>query len=545
MEQKIKSSSSTACNRGSACSSSTNDGAFFGNKRNRTKTTHFNDLDLKAIPFTEEPQQALESFHEWCSSHGILFRGDTKIEAQYLPFWTFDINVRYTTLAANGYNTTTNVRPAPFDSAYKNKNNKNNTIHLQGISAYAGYNYRRKLVNPVHSSTVLFLGNDKIQEFLGWMLDPLPYLHTGMEVNLDTWNASKGRAFAVVVEDLRNLAMDDAQFLKKIKDFDVDVEVLNAQRVYMPTFVITYSIFGVEYRAFVSGCDPNTTVSGISHSAFASSTSETIDTATGIVARGAHSLFRHVTQVVGFSYALNSLHRPMLWLTKSILGVVSRFPIVTAAAGGFALYRKFMRPYLEHVVSKDEWEKQREREAGGMQDDYAWSHRNSFRDDGSAKAYFERNREAILRHLSGEGSADQPKSNFYTFYQQFEEYQRAAERQGREEYNAYREQEWFEEQTRGFYSEYGEKNKSQVKKKRTKQQQATTNVSMEQDPYDLLGVKRGATKEEVSRAFRKEMMRYHPDALPFASEEEKRRSTERSKQITEAYREIKNSMRGK
>lgn len=532
---------------------------YFSSSSYSYKKNHFNNLDLKAVPFTEEPQQALESFDEWCKSHGILFLGKTEIEAVYLPFWTFDLNVRYTTTrAADGHDdsttTTAKIKPAPFDAAYNVHNNNNqrknkqssqttpqdnNIIHLPGISAYAGYNYRRKLVNPVHSSTVLFLGHKKVQEFLGWMLDPLPYLDTGMEVNLDTWNASKGRAFAVVMEDLRNLAMDDKQFVNSTQnsEFHVDVEVLNALRVYMPTFVITYSIFGVEYRAFVSGCDSDSAVSGISHSAFASSKTVSIDDAADAVTRGAHSIFRHVTQVGGFTYAINSLHRPIVWLAKAILGILSRFPIVTAAAGGFVMYRKFVRPYLEHVASKEEWEKQREREAGGMQD--AWSHRNSFHDDGSARAYFEQNREAILWHLSGE--ANRPKSKSYDFYGEFEAYQRASERKGREDYNAYREQEWFDEQTRGFYTEYSDKSQG---KKKTKQKKPS-DVPITADPYDLLGVRRGVTKKEVSRAFRKEMMRYHPDALPFASGEEKKRATERSKLITEAYREIKNEMRGR
>jgi curved DNA-binding protein CbpA len=57
----------------------------------------------------------------------------------------------------------------------------------------------------------------------------------------------------------------------------------------------------------------------------------------------------------------------------------------------------------------------------------------------------------------------------------------------------------------------------------------------------VLGINRNATDKEVSGAFRKEMLKYHPDTQPNASEAQKRRSTERSKLISEAYRKIKSS----
>jgi len=61
--------------------------------------------------------------------------------------------------------------------------------------------------------------------------------------------------------------------------------------------------------------------------------------------------------------------------------------------------------------------------------------------------------------------------------------------------------------------------------------------------YSVLGIKRGASKAEVSAAFRREMLKHHPDTQANSSEAEKARATERSKYISEAYRKIKNEMK--
>ena len=53
---------------------------------------------------------------------------------------------------------------------------------------------------------------------------------------------------------------------------------------------------------------------------------------------------------------------------------------------------------------------------------------------------------------------------------------------------------------------------------------------MTQDPYEVLGVPRGASEEEVTKAYRKLAKKYHPDVNPGDKEAEKK-----FKEASEAY----------
>ena len=60
------------------------------------------------------------------------------------------------------------------------------------------------------------------------------------------------------------------------------------------------------------------------------------------------------------------------------------------------------------------------------------------------------------------------------------------------------------------------------------------------DPYKVLGIERGASEEEIKKAYRKLARKYHPDN--FATDEAQRRSAEeRMKEINEAYDAIQNA----
>ena len=55
------------------------------------------------------------------------------------------------------------------------------------------------------------------------------------------------------------------------------------------------------------------------------------------------------------------------------------------------------------------------------------------------------------------------------------------------------------------------------------------------DYYDLLGVEKTASENDIKKAYRKLAMKYHPDKFSNASEKEKKEAEEKFKEINEAY----------
>jgi DnaJ-domain-containing protein 1 len=58
------------------------------------------------------------------------------------------------------------------------------------------------------------------------------------------------------------------------------------------------------------------------------------------------------------------------------------------------------------------------------------------------------------------------------------------------------------------------------------------------DPYAVLGVEPGASMEEVTRAYREQMKRYHPDRVADLGEELQQVAHRRSIEIQQAYAEL-------
>ena len=65
---------------------------------------------------------------------------------------------------------------------------------------------------------------------------------------------------------------------------------------------------------------------------------------------------------------------------------------------------------------------------------------------------------------------------------------------------------------------------------------------MSKDPYDILGVPRGASEEDIKRAYRELAKKYHPDNYTDPNMSEL--ASEKMKEINEAYELLKNGFGG-
>jgi uncharacterized membrane protein YkvA (DUF1232 family) len=64
------------------------------------------------------------------------------------------------------------------------------------------------------------------------------------------------------------------------------------------------------------------------------------------------------------------------------------------------------------------------------------------------------------------------------------------------------------------------------------------NKFSKRDPYEVLGVARGASIDEVKNAYRKLANKYHPDKVNHLGDEFKELANKRFKEIQEAYQEL-------
>ena len=472
-------------------------------------------FQLDALPFTVAPSEAYAKFQRWANDEQGLgpllsYIGSSKITAAYSPFWYFDLNVRFiiapTTSRRGGIYLAT---PEPFKSAYPSA--PNGVIHIPGLAAYAGFSYRRSLIDPVHNTTPVFLKKD-IVPFGQWMLEPLKYGNEQLEIYPDPWNATRERAYSVVCDELHDMANEQYQKSNETTQSQVgtpdevivETERLSARRIYMPTYIVEYTILGITYRACISGCDPSIQVSGVSHKTMFSSGSKE-----GV---GALSMLSKLPQGMA-STAAGAFQifgpRPFVAIAQAIFALVSRiamrFHIVGILGGIFVAYKKLFQPYLDATSADAEGERQRANESqksGVIRED-------SFRDSGSAKSYFIRNEAIILRRLSEEEGRRTADSS--EWYHQWEQWAREQwEKAQREAYKAQKEWQRQQQQQQGKtwnqYQQSSQQQQQQQQQRQYKQAKKDDDFRWDfdvNDPWSVLGIPRNSSKDEVSKAFRR------------------------------------------
>ena len=467
-----------------------------------TKRNHF---QLDALPFSISPSTAQETFFLWAHQRqGLeyLLQRDVKISAVYAPVWSFDLNIR---LFDTKTGKLASSKPKPLDIY------TTDTIHIPGWAVYSGYTFRRSLIDLVHRSTLLYMGNLTIPFNSSTMLKGLQFddhSRSSIEIFPDPWNTTRGSAIRVLEAGLEE---DSVQGIR------VETEVLNSRRVYMPTYVIEYRVLGLAFEAFLSGCDPYSPVSGVSHvtmsNTFASSTKEASDFIQSEFIRNIVSK----TRLEGLATVALTL---INYFLKFAIKVLARFHIIGIVGGaGFITFRKLIKPWMDSKTASAEWERQRLHEAQ-MHEHGERDYTSHFKDDGGAMRYFYQNKTRILNHFRGRKEEDSE-----SIYDKWWQYVKSQTQQQQTSYQKSR-------QTTGAQQEREREQKGSG-------HQQSRDESDFNDPYRVLSIKRGATMSEISQAFRREMLKNHPDTKPNASEEERQVMTERSKIITDAYRKLK------
>ena len=89
---------------------------------------------------------------------------------------------------------------------------------------------------------------------------------------------------------------------------------------------------------------------------------------------------------------------------------------------------------------------------------------------------------------------------------------------------------------RAYYQEGG-KRRSESYQEDQKGAQRDKGLSRP-DPHEILGVPRGASVDEIKRAYRKLAAKYHPDKVDHLGDEFKVLAEERFKEIQDAYQEL-------
>jgi uncharacterized membrane protein YkvA (DUF1232 family) len=91
---------------------------------------------------------------------------------------------------------------------------------------------------------------------------------------------------------------------------------------------------------------------------------------------------------------------------------------------------------------------------------------------------------------------------------------------------------------RKSYYQEGQGQKEEGFQENHKRTQQPGNKFSKRDPYEILGVAKGASIDEIKNAYRKLANKYHPDKVNHLGDEFKELANKKFKEIQEAYQEL-------
>ena len=66
----------------------------------------------------------------------------------------------------------------------------------------------------------------------------------------------------------------------------------------------------------------------------------------------------------------------------------------------------------------------------------------------------------------------------------------------------------------------------------------TSKQSHKNDPYQVLGVSRGASREEIKKAYKTAMNKYHPDKVAHLGDDLQELAKQKTQEISQAFEQL-------